>query len=187
MQLELTFYKVSYKPRPHRTLMICLVARAGGPRNIMGAPLPLSAKALEQLGRVRAVREAFFAGGAEPGLSFSLTPHTMDTALKTATLSCGDKALSYWHGPAMSESYSWPGGSGRSALTLEDLGGLNHERSAQGEWGIFRLFQGGSARQGGLVEVRVKDYWVRYSGRYRNRVSPFSSGVYGFRPPESLR
>ncbi|UQZ90369.1 type VI secretion system membrane subunit TssM [Deltaproteobacteria bacterium Smac51] len=162
------------------------LSQSGALRNIMGRPLPLSTKAVEQLNRVRTVREAFFAGGAEPGLSFSLTPNTMDTALKTSTLTLADKPLSYWHGPVMSESYSWPG-SFKSSLVLEDLGGLSHEKATQGEWSIFRLFQGGAVRQGGILEVRVKDHWVRYNVRYRNRVSPFSSGVYGFRPPESLR
>ncbi|MDR2367611.1 MAG: type VI secretion system membrane subunit TssM [Deltaproteobacteria bacterium] len=166
---------------------------SGEPKTIMGRSLPLNAKSVAQLNRASLVREAFFAGGSNPSLNYSIEPSTMDAGLRLTTLSHDGKTVSYWHGPIQGVNFSWPGG-GPANVVFEDLEGVTQRREARGVFSIFRLFQGGSFVRrepgtggGALIELRQNGKWTRFNVSYRNRANPFDPGISGYAPPPSLR
>ncbi|MDR2386091.1 MAG: type VI secretion system membrane subunit TssM [Deltaproteobacteria bacterium] len=164
---------------------------SGQLKTIMGKSLPLKAKAVAQLNRAALVREAFFAGGANPSLSYFIEPSTMDESLKVTTLSHDNKTVSYWHGPIQGSSFSWPGG-GPASVVFEDLQGVSQRRESRGLFSIFRLFQGGTlvrgqSGAGNLIELKQNNKWTRFNVSHRNRANPFDPAISGYAPPDSLR
>lgn len=176
----------------HDAYLQPFVTKTGQLRSIMGRTLPVSSQAVIQLHRANRVQNAFFMYGKEPSIHFLLEPYALDPSLKQVSLVNAGKTVSYWHGPVIGTSFTWPADNDSSlgALEMTDLNGITTRRTARGDWALFRLFKGATIRRRAgntcLLEVRVNGKWAQFLIQFRNRANPFDPAVCSFMLPESL-
>jgi len=102
----------------------------------------LSGGAIAQFERAQAIRETFFRGDAVPHVGFELTPISMDSTITQFSMSINGQTIQYFHGPRVSQSFSWPGGDGVGEVRLEvsPSGGVPM-RTERGPWSWFRILE----------------------------------------------
>jgi type VI secretion system protein ImpL len=141
-----------------------------------GEAPPVSPGMIEFLRKAHAIRQAFFAAGPQPSLSFSAstTPPQRDAAIlvRWVAIDCGGKTVTYAMGPPREESLSWPGedpnadaGVRAQAAPPEDAKKKRKKGepesiaveplTASGPWGFFRLLDRASdvSTSGGSTSV----------------------------------
>jgi type VI secretion system protein ImpL len=177
----------------HEKYLGPFMTKNGTPRSIMGNTLPISEVSMAQLHRANRVKEAFFVSSNDLGIRFLLEPHALDVTLKQADLTYGDKSLSYWHGPVLGASFTWPLDAGQSteaSFAMVDINAVKTSKSTRGDWAIFRLLQGGKIKgQEGntcFIEMYHNGRWAQYLMQFRNKANPFDPSVCSFSLPETL-
>lgn len=107
-----------------------------------GVALRLSRDALENLGRARAVQQAFF-GAGNFQFRFALTPRFLDAAATRAVLEIDTVRIVHAHDPPRTVEVTWPAAGDASVvqLTLTAIGGTLRTTRLTGPWSLFRVLQ----------------------------------------------
>jgi type VI secretion system protein ImpL len=153
---------------------------------VNGVAPPISAGDLAEFQRASVIRNLFFAaGGAQPSVSFTITPVSLDDQTQRVTLAMGGTTVAYAHGPPQPTAITWPGPSGMDLVRLTfdppPPGGTG-VLQATGPWALFRLFGQGTLRQEGAPErfnltFQAGQQRVEYAIRAASVFNPFSPGV----------
>jgi type VI secretion system protein ImpL len=95
----------------------------------------------DQLRRAAVIMEMFFPyGSADPGVSFELTPETMDPRLSAGALYLGGDKLVYRHEPPRPYAFKWPFAQEKTVrLQFSARDGQSPAKRYLGEWSLFRL------------------------------------------------
>lgn len=116
-----------------------------------GGKLNLAEDSLRAIEGAARIKEAFFAGGAEPSAKFALKPLELDRSARQVQLELGGQRLTYRHGPTRLGNMQWPPPDGLMVARLEftPLGGSTAGTSltAEGPWALFRLLDKGRLRK----------------------------------------
>ena len=111
----------------------------------------LSATTLRRFQQAAEIRDAFFAGGAAPMLSFTVKPLTLSGEAQTATLSVNGATVQAQQGQATPGALQWPG-SGAGAASIQMAPDMPDRKSTlerSGAWAFFRLVDAGAMIQRG--------------------------------------
>ena len=122
------------------------------------APLGLSLASLAEFEKAAQIREGLFTGGPAIQVRFQLATVTMDAAVAQISVDIGGQTLTYAHGPDVTQAFTWPGPSGKSAtrVTMTPVGGGAADITDQdGTWALLRLLDGHIASTGAPDKFRV--------------------------------
>jgi type VI secretion system protein ImpL len=110
------------------------------PTSAEGVTLRLSREALENLGRARAVQQAFF-GAGNFQFRFALAPRFLDSAATRAVLEIDTVRIVHAHDPPRTVEVTWPASGDASVvqLTLTAIGGSMRTTRLTGPWALFRV------------------------------------------------
>jgi type VI secretion system protein ImpL len=110
------------------------------PTSAEGVTLRLSREALENLGRARAVQQAFF-GAGNFQFRFALAPRFLDAAATRAVLEIDTVRIVHAHDPPRTVEVTWPASGDASVvqLTLTAIGGSLRTTRLTGPWALFRV------------------------------------------------
>ena len=151
-----------------------------------GVDPPVSPGDLAQFQRAAVIRDLFFAaGGNTPTVRFDITPVSLDTGAKQATLDLGGVVVSYAHGPTRSTQITWPGPNRMDnvRLTFDPPPSSGPPViQASGPWALFRLVNQGSLAQAGGPEkytltFKAGDREASYEIRAGSVLNPFAPGI----------
>jgi type VI secretion system protein ImpL len=169
------------------------VDRRGSYRwNARGAELGIPGSFLALFERGGQVRDAYFGGGGEPRIRFSLTPQYLDASVDQVVLSYDGRPLSYSHGPQIPWELTWPPTDSRRIDVVFHLPqGEQPALSATGVWGLFRLLESADVRPefeaGAFVSFSQGDRSVTFRLQANSIENPFvSSELRGFRCPAGV-
>ncbi|MGH7155183.1 MAG: type VI secretion IcmF C-terminal domain-containing protein, partial [Acetobacteraceae bacterium] len=153
---------------------------------VQGVAAPVTPGALAQFQRASKIRDLFFAGGgAQPSVSFTIAPVSLDDKTSQVTLSLGAQTITYAHGPLRPTSVTWPGPQGmiNARLVFEpapkDGTGV---LQASGPWSLFRLFDKGTLTPGAssysfTLTFQSGDRHVEYELHADSVLNPFDPAV----------
>jgi type VI secretion system protein ImpL len=101
-----------------------------------------SSSLLAQFQAVERIRQIYFRPGAQlPELRFNLQPDYLDAAVRRLSVELDGQTLDYRHGPPRSQAFLWPGPApGTASIVFEESAGGGPNRTYQGPWATFRLF-----------------------------------------------
>ncbi len=163
-------------------------------RKVEGRGLRISGDALRQLQYAAQVRQMYFPGGPQPGLSFDLRPLALDSQSVRFELDLDGQSLAYRHGPPQRTTLRWPGpdGGGQTRITFVPFDGSPRSTSADGPWGWFRMLDRGRLRRSSSgdrfrVGFGLGGHSASFELRAKSVNNPFASDVLEkFRCPETL-
>ncbi|MGH8138205.1 MAG: type VI secretion system membrane subunit TssM, partial [Steroidobacteraceae bacterium] len=100
-----------------------------------------SGNVLSQVQTADRIRQIYFPPGAQlPGMRFSLTPESLDSAVPRLAIDIDGQSVEYRHGPLRAQSLAWPGPApGQATILFEESGGGGPNKSYQGPWALFHL------------------------------------------------
>jgi type VI secretion system protein ImpL len=140
-----------------------------------------SAALLAQFQAVERIRQIYFRpGGQLPEVRFSMQPDYLDASVRRLSLELDGQMLDYRHGPPRSQVFVWPGPSpGQAAVLFEDSAGGGPNKTYQGPWAAFRLFDDASFQPQSevryLVTLRAGDRTARVLLEATSVRNPFAS------------
>jgi type VI secretion system protein ImpL len=117
-------------------------------RPVGDADLGLSPAVLEQLQNAAEIRDAFFAGGAAPQVTFEIMPEALDPQAQTVLLEIDGQEVSYTHGDRITPvGVRWPGSVGLGRVSFSPAA-INAENALMrdGPWAWFRLLNAAQIR-----------------------------------------
>jgi type VI secretion system protein ImpL len=124
-------------------------------RRVNDADLGISDSVLRQMQNAAEIRDAFFAGGQEPNVSFQITPEALDPAARGIVLEIDGQQVSFDHrsGQPRPVAITWPGSVGlaRVIFDLQDTRSEN-ALSRDGPWGWFRLLDAAEIRRTNVAD-----------------------------------
>jgi type VI secretion system protein ImpL len=87
------------------------------------------------------IRQVFFRPGSQlPEVRFSLTPDSLDAAVRRLAIDIDGQSVDYRHGPTRSQSLTWPGPApGQASVLFEETNGAGPNRAYKGAWAFFHL------------------------------------------------
>ncbi|MES2967741.1 MAG: type VI secretion system membrane subunit TssM [Pseudomonadota bacterium] len=118
-------------------------------KKVNSTDLGISEAVLQQMQYAAEIRDAFFAGGAQPAITFQLTPEAMDEKAKAMVLEVDGTQVPYSHKSAPTPvAVTWPGAVGLAQLTFEPaLQGIESRIKKDGPWAWFRLLEAAEVRK----------------------------------------
>lgn len=119
-------------------------------KRLFGEQLFLNNDSLLQLATANKIRQLFFPNNnMDPRINFELSVLTMGNGLSKFSFNYGDTQLDYQYGPINTLSLQWPILSQATTTSYHFVtsGNQQFERSRQGVWALFRLFDGAEARR----------------------------------------
>ena len=118
---------------------------------------PLSAITLRRFQQAAEIRDAFFpTGGAQPNLTFTVTPLTLSGEAQSATLAVNGANVVAQQGANAPGALQWPGsGAASASITMApDMPDRKSNIERTGAWAFFRLVDSGAMIQrGAAVDV----------------------------------
>lgn len=109
--------------------------------------LGISATVLEQFQNAAEIRDAFFAAGPMPAVSFQVTPEALDEKSKKVTLSIDGTDIVFNHRDPAPTAVTWPGGVGVARIALEpEVRNAENMMGMDGPWAWFRLLDAANVR-----------------------------------------
>ena len=98
---------------------------------------------LSQFQNVEEIRQVYFSPGANaPEVRFTLTPESLDAAVRRLVIDIDGQPVEYRHGPPRAVAVQWPGPSpGQASILFEESGGSGPNKSYRGSWALFRLLE----------------------------------------------
>ncbi|MCV2864487.1 type VI secretion system membrane subunit TssM [Albidovulum sediminicola] len=122
-------------------------ARPWSWKKVNDVDLGISASVLQQFQYAAEIRDAFFAGGPTPAVSFQVTPEALDPKAKKVTLNIDGTEIVFNHREPAPVAVTWPGGVGVAKLELEPSA-KNAENSfmKDGPWAWFRMLDAADVR-----------------------------------------
>jgi len=176
---------------------------------------PVSPGTVEFLKKAHAIRQAFFAAGPQPALTFTVSssppPHDPGVVVRWVAFDCGGESTTYTMGPPREETLHWPGpdpGAGAAlraqAAPPEDPKKKRKKGdpttvavapiSADGPWGVFRLLDRAQSvntsggRTSATWELRAANaakIRLTWDMRVQAAESPFARGFMRIVAPET--
>lgn len=119
-------------------------------KKVNDVDLGISPSVLVQMQYAAEIRDAFFAGGAAPGIQFQITPEALDPKAKAVTLEIDGQAVTFKHrgGLPTPLAVSWPGSVGLARVVFQPSSNrVESVLSRDGPWGLFRLLDAAEVRR----------------------------------------
>ncbi len=116
----------------------------------------LDAAQLATFQQARIIRDAMFAGGSEPSLSFTLEPLDLSSNARQVTLNVDGQSVVYFHSAVAPMAIDWPGPnrSNQVSLSFTPVSGAGDTVTTErGSWAILRLLRNGRLRQAEIPEA----------------------------------
>ena len=113
------------------------------------AELGISPAVLAQFQAAAEIKEAFFATGADPKITFQITPYSLDPNANVASLEIDGQLLDYYQnsGQPLPTAFNWPGDVGLARVGIgPPIDGTESVWTKEGPWGLFRLFDAAQVR-----------------------------------------
>ena len=106
-------------------------------------PPSLPANLQRQMKASGLIRDAFFLGGADLGVKFSITARSLDNRLAKATVQLDGQSIVYRHDPPRAIEFQWPGTADdpSASIVLNDFTGDHTIFEAKGPWALFHLME----------------------------------------------
>ncbi len=176
---------------------------------------PVSPAMVDFVAKAHAIRQAFFAAGPTPALSFTVSasppPHDPGVVVRWVAFDCGGASRTYTMGPPRDESLAWPGpdpGAGaalRAQAAPPDDPKKKRRKgepttiavtpvSASGPWGLFRLLDqassvttsaGRASATWTLTAANAARIRMTWDLKTTATQSPFARGFLEVVPPET--
>jgi len=118
----------------------------------VGGDLPL-----QRFQMAKRIRDVYFrGGGAQPAVSFTVTPFELDETVRRVSLDVHGKTFEYAHGPERSTQVLWPGErpGGPATVSFTELSGTNQAITQSGPWALWRLLDGAAVAREAGSDVR---------------------------------
>ncbi|MEM7321303.1 MAG: type VI secretion system membrane subunit TssM, partial [Pseudomonadota bacterium] len=112
--------------------------------------LGISPAVLQQMQYAAEIKEAFFANGPQPGISFQLMPEALDPKAKSVKLEIDGQVLDFSHkgGLPSPMAIAWPGAVGLARVSFHpDKRNIESVLSRDGPWAWFRLLDAAEVRR----------------------------------------
>ncbi len=110
----------------------------------------LSRESLRNFQRAAAIRDAFFEVGANPSVSFQVTPRSLSATALTAQLYVHGVVAQAAQGNALPTSVRWPGSMNVAGIALQpEIPGRNSRIERTGPWALFRLLDAARTSRSG--------------------------------------
>ncbi|GGM08513.1 type VI secretion protein IcmF [Pseudooceanicola nanhaiensis] len=124
-------------------------ARPWAWKPVNDADLGISPAVLVQFQHAAEIRDAFFAGGAAPSISFQITPEALDPKAQEVFLEIDGQTVEFRHSAAPRPSaITWPGSVGAARVTFQPiLQGAGNSLGRDGPWAWFRLLNAAEIRR----------------------------------------
>ncbi|WP_027233861.1 type VI secretion system membrane subunit TssM [Leisingera caerulea] len=132
-------------------------------KRVNDVDLGISQAVLQQMQYASEIKEAFFAGGAQPAVQFQITVNALDPKAKEVLLEIDGTKVAYNHrsGAPTPVAVTWPGPVGLARITL-----LPKKRDAEnvmsrdGPWAWFRLLDAAEVRRTNVSDRRRVNFRV---------------------------
>jgi type VI secretion system protein ImpL len=111
---------------------------------------------LTRFQQARVIRDAMFAGGSDPSMSFTLEPLDLSANARQVTLNIDGQNVTYFHSAATPVAVDWPGPNRSNQVTLSFTpvnGTGDAVTTERGSWAILRLLRNGSLRPTNVPEA----------------------------------
>ena len=146
--------------------------------------------------QARVIRDAIFAGGSEPTLSFTLEPLDLSSNARQVTLNIDGQSVVYFHSGTAPMAIDWPGPNRSNQVSLGFTpfsGAGDAVTTERGSWAILRLLRKGNLRSTGVPEafrltLSAGGYRAEYELRANSVENPFDLTMFsGFNCPGLFR
>ena len=117
---------------------------------VNGVDLGISQQVLEQFQHAAEIRDAFFAGGANPAVQFQITPEALDPKAKAVVLQIDGQQVGFAHrgGQPNPVAITWPGSVGLALVQFQpDMKGVESTLKRDGPWAWLRLLDAAEVRR----------------------------------------
>ncbi|MEM6372379.1 MAG: type VI secretion system membrane subunit TssM [Pseudomonadota bacterium] len=124
-------------------------ARPWAWKRVNDTDLGISPAVLQQLQYAAEIRDAFFAGGAAPAVSFQITPEALDPKAQQVLLDIDGTEVTYAHSAAPKPAaITWPGAVGSARIILQPVvDNTSNAMTRDGPWAWFRLLSAAEVRR----------------------------------------
>ena len=124
-------------------------ARPWAWKRVNDTDLGISPAVLQQLQYAAEIRDAFFAGGATPAVSFQITPEALDPKAQEVVLDIDGTEVTYAHSVAPKPAaVTWPGAVGSARIILQPVvDNTSNAITRDGPWAWFRLLSAAEIRR----------------------------------------
>ena len=152
-------------------------------KSLNGRYLGIKKSTLDQLEKAEAIRDVFFRKNkSAAGFEYKLKPQKMDSSVRRFELTLGEERIRYSHGPKLSKSLSWPGGTNDGVrLLFEDINETKHNKRYSGDWSFFKALDDANTKRASssktyLVTFDVSGRSAEYELSATSALNPFSPG-----------
>ena len=114
-----------------------------------GADLGISPAVLKQFENAAQIRDAFFAGAAQPNMGFQMTPEALDPKARGILLEIDGQAVTFRHRDKVPRPFAirWPGPVGAARVTFTPEKRNSESAITQsGQWAWFRMLDAAEVR-----------------------------------------
>ena len=119
-------------------------------KKVNDTDLGISQAVLTEMQHAAEIRDAFFAGGQTPAVSFQITPEALDPKARRITLEIDGQTIQFQQGQGQPTpaAVTWPGAVGLARVTfIPPLNGSESVLSRDGPWALFRLLDAAEIRR----------------------------------------
>lgn len=152
-------------------------------KSLNGRQIGIDTSAIWQMKKAQAIRDIFFRKSkSTASFDYKLKPNKMDSTLRRFELTMGETRIRYSHGPKLSKSLNWPGGSREGVrLLFEDINETKHTERYSGDWSFFKALDAANVQKTQLpsrysVTFEVNSRKAEYELSATSTLNPFSSG-----------
>ena len=125
-------------------------ARPWAWKRVNDADLGISAAVLQQFQYAAEIRDAFFAGGTSPAVSFQVTPEALDPSAEAVQLEIDGTKIQFRHSDRSPRptAVTWPGDVGQARVIFAPLSAnATNDITRDGPWAWFRLLNAAEIRR----------------------------------------
>lgn len=118
-------------------------------KKVNGVDLGIAPDVLAKLQAASEIKDAFFANGAAPSVTFQITPMALDPKAKKVTLTIDGTNIEFAQnaGQPLPTAITWPGAVGVAQIVLDPpVNGSDSGVRKDGPWGWFRLLDSAAIR-----------------------------------------
>ena len=119
-------------------------------RKVNDTDLGISQAVLQQMQNAAEIRDAFFAGGPVPAITFQITPEALDPKARSILLEIDGQQVAFKHadGQPRPTAITWPGPVGLARVSFEPSTSRSESTlSRDGPWALYRLFDAAEIRK----------------------------------------
>lgn len=132
-------------------------------KRVNDVDLGISQAVLEQLQNAAEIRDAFFAGGPNPVVTFQITPYGLDPKAKSVRLEIDGQVVEYEQrsGQPNPVAITWPGSVGLARITLDPArNDVENRISKDGPWAWFRLLDRAAVRRTNVSDRKRVNFTI---------------------------